>query len=224
MKRQTWADTKFINASAAMAALVVAMNASGVHAQPYAFGGDLNGVSYLDLTVSSINNPTQTEISLSTYDQGSFSVGAVTGGEYTGYLVGNYQGSNYRDFFAFPVGNLSGTIVSSAALIVNAGQISNDLTFSIGDATPDANAADFRGSLFNVQSLSGYNDLSSGGFGTFSLTPSESYSDLTFTLNSSALSALNSTINGSSDQYFALSGNVIGAMGAAPETRGLGRC
>jgi PEP-CTERM motif len=120
-----------------------------------------------------------------------------------------------NDFFAFQIAGqgLTAGSVTGATLSVSPFNITDDLTYRLGDATALANA----GALYDGSSPNPtiYDALGVGGFGNFALTPGESNTKVSFTLNGAAVSAINADLD-AGDTYFAVGGSV-NASTAIPE-------
>jgi len=145
--------------------------------------------------------------------------GATVNATHTGWYddSGNHDASNlnyvaanpaevgigYRDFFVFDLTGLSRA--ESATLRIYSYDISRSEVFALFEVQTAIS------SLINgTSSTATYADLGSGvSYGNRSLTPADSDSFITIDLNSAFLSALNSTLDGSSPQI-ALGGVVTG--------------
>jgi hypothetical protein len=188
-------------------ALIVGLFASApANAQPYAFGFsayDSNETLTLATTDGSV-----------VLDTGRFQGWISNSGDVneagpdgnTSYFTGANGGVLYNDFFAFNITGLTpGAVVTGVTLSVSAFTISDDVTYTISNASALANS----GALFDGASpnLAIYNALGVGGFGSFALTPGQSDTTVSFALNGAAISAINADI-GAGDEYFAVGGTV----------------
>jgi hypothetical protein len=185
------------------------------NAQPYAFGFssyDSNETLTLATTDGSVVLNTdlfQGWIS----NRGAANIGGPGGN--TSYFTGVNGGALFNDFFAFNITGLTpGTVVTGVTLSVSAFTISDDVTYTIGNASALANS----GALFDGVSpnMAIYNALGVGGFGSYALTPGQSDSTVSFVLNSAAISAINADI-GAGDEYFAVGGTTNSAIPTIPE-------
>lgn len=187
----------------ALALLLNAGIASRARADDYAFGySGYDGAEYL--TLQTAGGPVQLPTN---GDQGWVSDTASNpggpGGN-TNYLTGTITGyGNLNDYFAFALSGVVGP-VTGVSLTITPFQISDDLTYRLGDATAEAaqlnNAASPDAALYDA--------IGSGTlFGDFALSAGYFASPDTFVLNAAAVSAINADIiQGVS--YFALGGTV----------------
>lgn len=187
---------------ALLAAGILLVVAEPAAAQPFAFGGSYyDGNETLQLTT------TRGTVVLNTGgDQGWWSATYPNIAGNNNYFTGDPGGGvELNDFFMFPLASLAGATVTGATLSVTEFNVTAPLTLRLGDASALANA----GVLLptNGTSAAIYNALGVGGFGNFALTPGDSLSQLNFTLNSSAITAINHDIN-AGDQFFAIGGSV----------------
>jgi hypothetical protein len=195
-------------AAVAGLACFASLAAAPAHATPdsYAFGYSYyDGNEYLTL-----NGSTQI---LTNGVQGWVSPTASNPDGNTNYIVGTCclgSGDVFSNYFVFNVSGVTGP-VTSAALTISPQNIINNFTYVLHDAT--AYAALLSDAPSPNPAL--YTDLAQGPIlGSFSVTTASNYApSITFTLNSTGISDLNSIID-SGGSTFAISGTVSGQAGS----------
>lgn len=192
----------------------------------------------------------QGEVSPGTYNQGWWD---GTGSHLTGnrnYIVGTSGGSEYRDFFTFDLSSLSGPVTSAVLELSSYDPGGGNIACASPNTTESYGLFDVSTNANTLLTSSGpdtgiFNDLGSGtSYGTFNVNVASCSSTLQFTLNASAIAAINAAAGGyfsiggalqdlvgGSDQYlFAWSHNnstpmsliLNGATGSVPEPGSLG--
>jgi len=118
------------------------------------------------------------------------------------YVVGDFGGDSYRNFFTFKLDNVNGVITSATLNLLRGTSDGSQFVYNLGSVTTDAatlNANDGHNAGI-------YNDLGSGtSFGSFSVSDNGNPTDLlSFNLNSAGLAAINASEGG----YFSLGGSL----------------
>lgn len=113
--------------------------------------------------------------------------GCNGGGAGNNYIIGDYYGSNYRNWFTFDIPDIG--LITSAVFGVNAAEVyGTDVTVRFFDLAV-SNAAN---------GLAGYADMGAGSFyGQYTYNPSDNYTYTNVSLNGAALTDLNAAAGGS---------------------------
>lgn len=135
-------------------------------------------------------------ISLSAVDSGWYQRSGFHISSNENYIVGNFFGAFYHNWFAFDLSSVTDTIVGAKLRIFNPadGYKSNDATefYELFDVTSDINDVRITHLPFSLQGIAIYNDLGSGtSYGGRLVSYADNNSMVEVTLNANAIADLN---------------------------------
>jgi hypothetical protein len=123
-------------------------------------------------------------------------LGGGAGSDNTSYAAGSYNGSPVADYFLFDLTGATTAPVTSVALVIYSGTITNNLTLNLTGLS-DSTIAGLTNDQAPPDNTALYTGLTTGpSYGSFALSPGESGETLTFALALTAaeLTALNQDI------------------------------